>query len=415
MRSLRALPLWLAGIAFFAGALLVVARGSRRAEDVFPSASVFDESAHGLSLAYGYLRDRAQQTAGRGAPVAVLSRRVGHERLPPEAVVLRIRPNLHPSPASPEERAPDDEGDAKEGPDKKAKPAKPIVRKAAVERRDRGVLLSPAEDEWVRAGGRLVLGIASEYGSVSATGSPRATPVRKVFPIWPQVRTLVPAEATRTLAGAAAFEAHALFASGSAPVLSRLLVGKGDVLLLALPEILENANLPRGDHLRLLMALAGENRPVFFDEWALGLGRDEGLLDLMLGWGLGPAFIAGALALALWFWRARTRIGPADRDATESRSEAVDLVDSLASLYDRALTRRATARLYREGFDKAVATRTGLRGAALLRRAEELLRGRAPHVPGGAEIPPSEFLRTLTGVNEGYRRLYEHGHSRRRL
>lgn len=28
MRSLRALPLWLAGLALFAGALLVVARGS---------------------------------------------------------------------------------------------------------------------------------------------------------------------------------------------------------------------------------------------------------------------------------------------------------------------------------------------------------------------------------------------------
>jgi hypothetical protein len=414
MRSLRALPLWLAGLAFFAGALAVVARGSRRAEDAFPRASVFDESAHGLSLAYGYLRDRSQTTGG-AAPVAVLSRRVGHARMPPEAVVFRIRPNLHPSPSSPEEREAEDDGDAKEGPDKKAPREKPKVRKAPVERRGRGLLLSPAEDEWVRAGGRLVLGIADEYGPVFATGSPRATPVRKVFPLWPQVRTLVPAEATRTLAGTAVDQAHTLFASGSAPVLSRLLVGKGDVLLLAVPEILENANLPRGDHLRLLVALAGENRPVFFDEWALGLGRDEGLLDLMLGWGLGPAFVAGALALALWFWRARTRIGPADRDPAEGRSEAVDLVDSLAALYDRALTRRATARLYREGFGKAVATRTGLRGAALARRAEELLRGRAPQVPGGAEIPPSEFLRILQGVNEGYRRLYEHGHSRRRL
>ena len=37
-----------------------------------------------------------------------------------------------------------------------------------------------------------MLGIADEYGPVFATGSPRATPVRKVFPIWPQVRTLVP-------------------------------------------------------------------------------------------------------------------------------------------------------------------------------------------------------------------------------
>jgi hypothetical protein len=147
----------------------------------------------------------------------------------------------------------------------------------------------------------------------------------------------------------------------------------------------------------------------------LGLGQDEGLLDLLLAWGLGPAFVACAFALMLWFWRARTRIGPADRDPTESRSEAVDLVDSLAQLYDRALARRGAARLYREGFDKAVATRTGLRGAALSRRVDELLRGQAPPVLGGAEIPPSEFLRVLQAVNAGYRRLYEHGHSRRRV
>ena len=408
MTSLRALSLWVAGLAFFAGALFVVARGSRRAEDAFPRASVFNESPHGLSLAYGYLRDRSQPQDGRGAPVAVLSRRVGHEQLPPGAVVFRIRPGLHPSPSSPEA------GEAEED-DAKDQQKKGKARKAAVVKRPRGPLLSPAEDEWVRGGGRLVLGIADEYGPVVATGSPRAVPVRKVFPIWPAVRTLVPGDATRTLAGATADEAHAVFASGFAPVLSRLLMGKGDVLLLAVPEILENAGLPRGDHLRLLVALAGEGRPVFFDEWALGLGRSEGLLEVMLGWGLGPAFLASALGFALWLWRARPRVGPADRDPAESRSEAVDLVDSLAQLYDRALTRRGTARLYREGFDKAVATRTGLRGAALARRAEELLRGRAPQVLGGAEIPPSEFRRVLQAVNDGYRRLYEHGHSRRRL
>ena len=415
MRSLRALSLWLAGLAFFAGALFVVARGSRRAEDAFPRASVFNESPHGLSLAYGYLRDRSQQKSGRGAPVAVLSRRVGHQPLPPEAVVFRIRPSLRPSSSSAAEGDGEEEDDATEGPEKKDQEKKGKTKKAAVRRPVGGPLLSPAEDEWVHGGGRLVLGVADEYGPVVATGSPRAVPVRKVFPIWPAVRTLVPGDATRTLAGATADEAHAVFASGSAPVLSRLLVGKGDVLLLAVPEILENASLPRGDHLRLLVALAGEDRPIFFDEWALGLGRSEGLLEVMLEWGLGPAFLASALSFALWLWRARTRVGPADRDPAESRSEAVDLVDSLAQLYDRALTRRGTARLYREGFDKAVATRTGLRGAALARRADELLRGRAPQVLGGAEIPPSEFRRVLQAVNDGYRRLHEHGHSRRRL
>jgi hypothetical protein len=422
VRSLRALSLWVAGLAFFVGGLVVVARGSRRAEDAFPRASIFNESPHGLSLAYGYLRDLSQRKGSRGAPVSVLSHRVGHEHVPVEAVVFRIRPRLEPVPRSRDEADEEEDGEGKKGDEGKSQPEKKktdaekgkVGRKAAA-RRSRGPLLSPAEDEWIRGGGRLVLGVADSYGPVFATAAARAMPVRKVFPLWPMVRTLVPGEATRALAGAPADEAHAIFASGTAPVVSRLLLGKGDVCLLALPEVLENAGLPRGDHLRLLVALAGEDRPVLFDEWALGLGQDEGLLDLLLAWGLGPAFVACAFALMLWFWRARTRIGPADRDPTESRSEAVDLVDSLAQLYDRALARRGAARLYREGFDKAVAARTGLRGAALSRRVDELLRGQAPPVLGGAEIPPSEFLRVLQAVNAGYRRLYEHGHSRRRV
>jgi hypothetical protein len=407
----------MAALAFFGGALAIVARGSRRAEDAFPRASVFNESPHGLSIAYGYLRDRAQRPQGRGAPVAILSRRIGHERLPTEAVVFRVRPGRRPTPASPQDAEDEDsqKGPREKGAERNGTEKRGEAKRIEASRRPEGPLLSPAEDEWIRGGGRLVLGIDEEYGPLRAIPSPRTTPVRKVFPIWPAVRTLVPGEAMRTLVGATASEAHAVFASGSAPVLSRLLLGKGDVLLLALPELLENESLSRGDHLRLFVALAGEGRPVFFDEWAQGLGREEGLLDVMLEWGLGPAFAFAVLACALWVWRARTRLGPADRDPAESRSEAVDLVDSLAQLYDRALTRRETAGLYREGFERDVGARTGLRGKALARRVDELLRRGAARPTGGAEIPPSEFLRALQGINEGYRRLYEHGHSRRRL
>ena len=105
---------------------------------------------------------------------------------------------------------------------------------------------------------------------------------------------------------------------------------------------------------------------------------------------------------------------PEEDDTTEERSEAVDLVDSLAQLYDRALTRREATALHQDGFRRAVGLRTALRGAALERRTRELL-GAAEALPGGAaEIPTSAFLRALAAVNNGYRRLHEHAHTRRR-
>jgi hypothetical protein len=191
-------------------------------------------------------------------------------------------------------------------------------------------------------------------------------------------------------------------------------IGRGEVLLLTAPQLLENERLAAADHLALLEALAGEERPVVFDEWAHGLGQDESLLALMLEWGLGPALVVAALTFILLLWRSRTRLGPEEDDTEEERSEAVDLVDSLAQLYDRALSRREATSLHLRGFRQAVSLRTGLKGAALERRARELLDDAAALPVGEREIPASAFLRTLQAVNDGYRRLDEHAHTRRR-
>jgi len=363
VRALRIPLVWGGAALFIAGALAVVAGGGRRAE--WPRGSVFNEAPEGISLAHRYLQPRA----------SVLSRRVGQERLPANAVLFRIRPRLRPRP----ER-----------------------------------LLTPAEEDWVRGGGRIVLGVDSDYGPLTVAPCPPRAAVRKAFPIWPGARRLVPPpEANRGLGGAPTDQAHAVFARGPRSVLSRVALGRGDVLLLAVPEVLENAHLAEGDHLRILVAMAGEGRPVLFDEWAQGHGRSEGLVELMLDWGLGPALVAAALAFALWLWRGRARLGPEEAAPSETRSEAVDLVDSLAQLYDRALTRREAARLYRDGFQRAVGLRTGLKGTALARRADELLGRGAPALPAAGEIPPSELLRALRAINDGYRRLHEHAHPRR--
>jgi hypothetical protein len=274
--------------------------------------------------------------------------------------------------------------------------------------------LTHQEEAWVRDGGRLVLGLDADYGPLWVEEGLGGGSVRKVFPLWPGVAALHLGEADRRLSGATMELAHTVFVQGDAPLLSRLVIGKGEVFLLAAPELLENGQIASGDHLALLEALAGVGRPVAFDEWAHSLGQDEGLVELLLDWSLGPALLLAALAFALALWRGRSRLGPEEDDATEERSEAVDLVDSLAQLYDRALSRREAAVLHMDGFRRSVGLRTGLRGAALERRTQELLGAAEPLPAGGAEMPTPAFLRALTAVNDGYRRLHEHAHSRRR-
>jgi len=258
-----------------------------------------------------------------------------------------------------------------------------------------------------------VLGLDRSYGLVGVEPAALAGVPRKVFPLWPRVKTLAPPIERRTLAGPLMDEAHTLFALGDAALVARWPRGRGEVLLLAAPELLDNAHLAQGDHLALLEALAGSARPVYFDEHAHGLGRSTGLLELLLAWGLGPTLVLGALALSLALWRSRARLGPEEDDQRELRSEAVDLVDSLAQLYERTLSRRAAAQLYAASFTRAVALRTGLSGAALARRVDELTRGRIV-LPGEpqTEITPAVFQRILHSLNEGFGRLAEHGHTR---
>ena len=196
-------------------------------------------------------------------------------------------------------------------------------------------------------------------------------------------------------------------------MLSRLPLGRGDVLVLAVPSVLENARLARADHLRLLEALVETGRPIAFDEWTHGYGEDPGLVSLLLAWGFGPSLLAATLAFSLALWRGRTRVGPAQADPGDVRSEAVDLVDSLSQLYDRALTRKDALALHADGLRATLALRSGARGETLERRLRELQGGEAPSLAGEADLTPPQFRRALHLINEGYRRLEEHAHTRR--
>jgi hypothetical protein len=381
--------LWTAAAVFGAGAYRVIGAGGQRAAGL-ENGSVFNETPQGASLAFRYLRERSN--TGRGKAPLVLSQRLGPGRLPSDAVLFRLAPRRVPF------AAPDEDENRK----RKEKPARSVP------------LLAPAEEAWVRDGGRLVLGVDASYGPVTVKPAAAAAPVRKTFPVWPGVVTLAPATPLRALSGPIADEAHALFAGGPARILARLPVGRGEVLLCSAPDVLENGRLAQADHLRLLEALAPPERPPAFDEWAHGLGQEQGLLRLLFTWGFGPALATGALAFGLALWRSRARLGPPEQDALEARSEAVDLVASLSQLYDRALSRREAAALDLEGFRRAVALRTGLAGALLEKRARELVGSTLPPLPATGEIPAAELGRRLTTLNDAYRRLHEHAHTRRR-
>jgi hypothetical protein len=379
---------WAAAVVFVAGAYRVIGAGGRRGTGLEPG-SVYNESKQGASLAFRYLQERAR--AGRAAP-RVLSQRLGPGRLPQDGVLLRLAPTNVPAVLALREE---------KGGASKSKPA-PVP------------LLAPAELTWVSGGGRLVLALRSDYGPVSVRAGGASGSVRKVFPIWPRVTTLAPDVPPRGLAGPPVDDAQTLFASGTARLAARLPLGRGDVLLLSAPELLANERLGQADHLRLLEALAPPERPVAFDEWAHGLGQEEGLLRLLFAWGFGPALLTGALAFGLAIWRSRARLGPEEDDAPEARSEAVDLVESLSELYDRALSRRDAAALDLEGFRRAVALRTGRKGAALERHVRELVARPLPPLKATGEITGAELARRLETLNDAYRRLQEHAHTRRR-
>jgi hypothetical protein len=114
------------------------------------------------------------------------------------------------------------------------------------------------------------------------------------------------------------------------------------------------------------------------------------VLDLMASWGLGPALVLMSAAGLLLLWRERARLGPPEEDHVERRSEAVDLLDSLALLYGRALSPAQALRMYRRGLERALTLQTGLKGEALARRIDDLAGG-----PGD----------TLASLNKAYARI----------
>jgi len=372
-------------VAGVVAAVAWLAADRRLSREAFPAYSVHNTGPEGLSLAHAYLQARRPDGA-----VGTLARDVARAGLEADAVLLRVAPEVPPweaYAAGPAEAGAEEEAAADEAP-------RP--------------LLTEAERAWVEGGGRLVLFVGpAAYGPLAVEPG-AADPVEVAFPLWPGVRDLEPAGA-RALAGPDLRRAVTVLARGERVAGARWALGRGEVVALAIPSVLQNARLERGDHLALLEAVAGEGRPVYFDELLHGLRDDPGLVSYVVDVGLGPLLLLALLAWAAGAWRGGARLGPPDREPEEARSEAVDLVDSLAVLYAGALSRREALALYAQALEREVGLRTGLRGEGLAARVRELAGGDpAPAARGTGDLGRAELAEGLRRINEAFRRL-DHG------
>lgn len=370
----RTFPLVLALVAFGTISVLWIVTDRRAAQRVFDDYSSANTSKDGLSLAYGYL--------ARHRKVAMLTRPLGRVPIERNAVVFRVIDEL------PRFFDPEDLDEKQFGP--------PRPKQLP--------LLSDKDEAFVRGGGRIV--VAARNGSLDAV-TVRQIVAHKVLPVWPSVGDL---QLDKDARGFVTLRPRmlALFVAGELPILARERIGEGELFVLSAPELLRNEALMA--NLALLAALAGVRRPVYFDEVMHGIEEGDGALALMKEWNLGAFLLMLAAAALLVFWRGGRRVGPADDDPRETRSDAVDLVRSLGALYHEVTTDAEAIALYHDALTRAVAHSTGLRGDALHTRIDELTGGLLPP-QGAARMPKGTFARQLGAINRGFEKTAAQLHS----
>ncbi len=419
-------PPLLAAAGFIAIAIAWLSYESATAEGI--AGSSLQEGEAGTSLARAFLASERQ--------VATLGRALSPAAIPATATVFRLRPQTPAAGCDLDDDSP--EGDhepektdkktdkkADKNQDGKTKPEQaksdpPISpppkrnnpknwgrtkdAKAKPKKDERPVPTLDAEERaWVAGGGRLVLALADPWRGLRTSPAGRAEPA---LPLLPGVRALV--GECRSLEGDLIDDAVPAFVASGRPVLVRLSVGRGEVWILGCPQVLENAGLAQGDHLALLSALAGEGRPVWFDERSNGAAGPSGPLAILIGWGLGGALLVFAAALACAAWRRSAVPGPDSPPADAPVRGAVDGVPAVAALYARAMTPQACLELHHARLERLAAIQHGGKAAGKLAMQRLLPNWRPPTRPD-----PAAFAAALTRLNQTFRSL-RHEHPRRR-
>lgn len=376
----RALALVLAIAAFYAVAVVWIAgdrRASRRVYDQYSTASTADD---GLSLAYAYLQRR-------GRSVSMLTRPVAALRLPENGVIFRVGTQV-PAVFSVDE---DEEKD-------KFREKRPVA------------LLAPAEYDFVARGGRVVLAVGGGVPPLEfRTDAPEAA--GKVFPFTAGIERIALPQRQGIVASSLGPRIVALYVAGHYVAVARERIGRGDLIVVSDPDLFVNSQLRTGNHLPLLVALAGAARPVFFDETVHGLGTGEGVLNLLKEWRLGPFLLLLAAIGVLVLWRGSARVGPPEDAYRDVRSDAVDLVHSLGALYQHSMTDAEALGLYHDALVRQVAAQTGLRGDALHRRVAALTADQS--TPSG-RVSRAQFKHSIGVLNAAFQKLQARGDERAR-
>jgi len=376
---------------FFLVVFVWLETDKRFPREAFQSYSIYNSSDEGLSLAFKYLRS----TATTKGPLT-LTRPVERAFLPSDAVLFRIRPD------SSVYRTMQKHNEKKSN----------INEKSNVDN-NQLPLLTSEEKEWIQKGGRLILAIDRPYTSLSIRNEKKGR-VQKVFPIW-QLCNNISLPFPRVLEGEPIRDTFAIFVLGNGVVVMGARLGKGEMFILACPEIFQNRYIGEADHLALLSQLAGTGRAIYFDEYVHGMEGKAGVVEILSQWGFGPFIVIAIIFALVAFWRFSYRIGPGEDDYRETRIEAIDFIDSLSILYNRAIKRSQALSLYRNAFVQSVSRHTGLRDEALQEKVRELLTlSRILSIASTRDLTPQEFRRELTILNDAFRSL-EDGRSARNI
>lgn len=391
----RVLPLILVAAAYVAASLLWIANDRRIAQQTFETFSAANTSDSGYSLAMKYLARSGKRNVNMltTPPDATLPANAVVFRAIEGKMAFSLKDLLKGQPQQDD----DDSEEAtkqKPAPKKKTKPKLKHVEP----------LLSNDEDAFVRNGGRFVIAVGGYYDVNLSTRNETAKNAVKVFPAWPGIDEIA-LPVSRTLQAPDVLRrAHALYVIGDQPALARMTIGKGEVILIAAPELFDNAHLAQ--HLDLLTALAGNRRTIYFDEAVHGLLTDTGTLDLLRRWRLGPALVLLLIIAVVTIWRGARGVGHAEDDYRETRSDAIDLVSSLGALYDESMSRAEAIALYYQALTQSVAAQSGLRGEQLHKRIDKLTKDMRP--PDKSErIENEQFAQMLSALNDAFRR-FEH-------
>jgi hypothetical protein len=132
--------------------------------------------------------------------------------------------------------------------------------------------------------------------------------------------------------------------------------GKGEMVVVASPEIAENHLIGRRDNSVLAVHLvAGPGRPVVFDEFYHGLTIRGNPLWLFTRRGYAAATLCLLALIGLWIWRTAVFLGPSLSLEAQSRRSIGEYVDAMARFLNRGGSSQAfLLREVRSGVLRAV-------------------------------------------------------------